>query len=354
MWESGFALLESFVAEHGRLPRQFCPDRAEESIGTWMKSQRRSHQAGRLTVGKIARLRALPVQGILEGQRGHDRISQLADFVAEHGRLPKTTAPESSDELRLGTFLVRTLRPRLKAGTLGRADASRAARIPGAVQFSYRPDQDERLEQVRAFIAASGFIPRYSTASGVPAEEARLAQWINNTLAKPDGLRPETAARVASLLELLAGSVPRTVYKAGEILDYAEAFVAERGMLPTAGALGTRQRQAYAWLQSRRAKGDANVYGPEAATRIRALLEHPFPREAGWEARFAELHAYIAEHGRLPTGFHDGPLYRWLANQRAADRNGKLSLLRQERLRTVGAIPPRRPGRPKKASDRFG
>jgi hypothetical protein len=348
MWEAGFALLESFVTEHGRLPRQFCKDPVEQSIGSWMKGQRRSAKAGRLTVGRIARLRALPVQGALDGKPERDRIGELAAFVAEHGRLPKSTAPDGSDELRLGEFLVRKLRPQLKAGELSRADASRAARIPGAVLFTYRPDQDERLEQVRAFIAANGHIPRYSSAPGVPAEEVRLAQWVNNTLAKPDGLREETAARVASLRELLAGSVTHNVFRAGRFLDLAEDHLAEHGTLPPATALGSPQRQTYAWLQNRRTNGDADTYGPEAASRIRALLEHPFPREAGWESRFAELNAYIAKHGKLPTGFQDGPLYRWLANQRAANRRNKLPLLRQERLRAIGAIPPRGPGRPRK------
>lgn len=345
-WEEQYDRLEAFLRAHGRLPRFFCEDKDEESIGSWIRSQRRSLAAGRLTVGRIARLRALPVPGVLDKIAPADRLDQLAAFQRVHGRLPLTTADKGSDEHRLAIFLVQHLRPRLKDGTLPKGDASRAARIPGAVMFGYRPDQDQKLEDLKAFIAGHGHLPRYSPKT--PSDESRLAQWVNNMLSKQlDASVPETLERVERLRQVVDGAKPYNQYRAERIVHYAEEHLKEHRALPSASAVGQEEKQAYSWLMRRRLKGDADLYGHELAARIRALLSEGTGTDAAWTARLNDLVAYRKDHGKLPTGFHDGPIYRWLATQRSQYRKGTLSLLRENALRDIdGVLPP--PPKPKK------
>jgi hypothetical protein len=93
------------------------------------------------------------------------------------------------------------------------------------------------------------------------------------------------------------------------------------------------------WLQNRRLHGDAGKYG-ELEPRITALLNLPARSDAVWEARLAELTGFIAENGKLPTGFQDGRVYNWLRTQRDRCRQGILSAEREATLRTIkGALP---------------
>jgi hypothetical protein len=346
-WETQFALLQGFLGAHGRLPRQFCEDPAEQSVGSWMKSQRRSAKAGRLTVGRIHRLRALPVPGVLDKVAPPDRIAELEAFVSANGRLPKSTAPEGSEELRLGQYMIHYLRPKLKNGALSKEIASRAARIPGVTRFSYQPDQDERLQEVRDFIAVNGFTPR--TSPTVPAAELRLYRWIRNTLEKPPAPHsPTILARVESLRTLMAESPNYRAFNAGLLVAYAEQHIADHGVPPTPGAAGSPQRRTYNWLLQRREKSDADAYGPELGHRISAILALPARTAVTWESRLDELHVYIKENGKLPTGFDDGPIYRWLCHQRSTNRQRTLTAEREKLLRAVpGVLPKRPPGRPR-------
>lgn len=340
-WQGKFAVLEAFLTEHRRLPRFFAEDdKAEESLGTWIRSQRKSHVAGRLTVRQINMLRALPVRGVLEKVTADDWIGDLEDFHSAHGRLPKSTAPEGSPERRLGHYLVHTLRPAIKAGKLPPGLASRAARIPGATQFTYKPDQDDRVEALRAFIAEAGHLPRYHL--NVPDTERSLGQWMNNLMVTSDQRKSAAVlARIAAVRQIIATTPRRDDLRVEEAIAHAEKHVADHGHLPRPFSGDTIDASTYRWLQRRRSTGDADLYGPELAARIRALLEIPTTYDGNWDNQFAALQAFLQEHGRLPRGPHDGTIHKWLSTQRARYRKGLLALIREHRLRTVpGVLPP--------------
>lgn len=347
-WEAKFASLQEFLAARNRLPRQFCEDPSEKSLGLWLRGQRRAVAAGRLTVGRINRLRNLPVPGALEDPRGGPLlIDRLASFVETNGRLPKSTAADGSEEKVLARYLIHRLRPCLKDGTLPAGHASRAARIPGATLFRYVPDQDDKLDELRTFIADHGYLPRQTPNAAGP--ERALAQWVNNTRLKPDaGARaPETAARLQAFKELTAGVPTYRTFQTLGILTDIEAYVAGHGTLPPPRSDG-RADPRYAWLQNRRLHGDAQDYG-DLEPRITALLTLPGRIDSSWDARFAELVAYVETRGKLPTGFHDGQIYNWLRTQRARYRQGLLTAEREASLRTIaGILPKRGPGRPRR------
>lgn len=340
-WQGRYDELSSYLTEHGRLPRFFAEDnKAEESLGSWIRSQRKSHAAGKLTVRRINLLRGLPVRGVLEKVTPADRVGDLEHFHSAHGRLPKSTAPEGSEEKCLGHYLIHTLRPALKAGDLPPGLASRVARIPGATMFRYKPDQDDRLAALRAFIAGAGYLPRYHP--NVPDAERSLGQWMNN-LVVTSGQRksPAVLARIATVRDIIAATPRRDDLRIEDALAHAEKHVADHGHLPRPFSGDALDASSYKWLQRRRSAGDADLYGPDAAARIRALLEVPAPLDGKWEAQLAALNAFIAEHGRLPRGPHDGTIHKWLSTQRARYRRGLLAMIREHRLREIhGVLPP--------------
>lgn len=339
-WQQNYSQLEAFMAEHVRLPRFFAEDnKAEESLGSWIRAQRKSHAAGKLTVRRINLLRGLPVRGVLEKVTPADWVGDLEEFHAAHGRLPKSTAPEGSQEQRLGSYLVHTLRPALKAGKLPSGLASRAARIPGATQFTYRPDQDDRLEALRAFIADAGHLPRYHPK--VPDAERSLGQWMNNLIGTSDQRKsPDVLARIAAVRQIIEETPRRDDLRVEETVAHAEKHVADHGHLPRPFSGDAMDASTYKWLQKRRFTGDADFYGPDLAQRIRAILEVPAPADGKWDSQFADLNTFLQEHGRLPRGPHDGTIHKWLSTQRARYRKGLLALVREHRLREIPGVLP--------------
>jgi hypothetical protein len=148
--------------------------------------------------------------------------------------------------------------------------------------------------------------------------------------------------------ELTAGVPSYRMFQAESLVAGTEAHVALHGTLPPPSLQGTKANPSYTWLQTRRLQGDAQDFG-ELEPRITALLALPGRTDAVSEARLAELTAYVDAHSKLPTGFHDGPVYHWLRTQRARYRQGKLIAERAAALRAINGVLPRRgPGRPKR------
>lgn len=353
-WEERFTQLYDFLSAHGRLPRQFCNEPAEQALGNWMKAQRQSLKVGRLTVGRIARLRALPVDGVLQSStpeaRNHEKLDKLEEFHRHHGRLPKTTAPAGSDEYKLASAMIHHLRPGLKAGTLSKEVASRAARIPGVAQLEYIPDQDEKLKDLQRFIQVQGYVPRKSFRSrDLSDEERRLAQWIVNMLNRPlTAATQETLERLREVRQLVAESPSYSEHTVKLKLDFLEQYLQEHGTLPAVIRQTGLQKNAATWIRSRKEKGDADSFGPEESVRIKRLCSQFNNRDEAWDVRLVELLEYIKVNGKLPTGFHDGSIYHWLRTQRGIYRAGTLNPQRESALRAIsGVLPKRKPGRPR-------
>jgi hypothetical protein len=175
-----------------------------------------------------------------------------------------------------------------------------------------------RLEELRAFVAANGRLPRAREASG-------LGLWASNQrVAYKRGAIP--AERVAAL-----EAVPCWAWEADfdvlwlETLEELKAFVAEHGRLPT-------QREARAltlWVYTQRAAKKAMDAGSTSAemtpARVAALEAVPgwawaADLEAAWQEKLEALEAYVAEHGRLPLFRDASGLGGWIHQQRQAKK----------------------------------
>jgi hypothetical protein len=267
-----------------------------------------------------------------------ESLELLAAFERAHGRLPKSTATEP-EEKRLAGFMLVTLRQQSRHGTLSPALRERAGRIPGALDFEPRENQEDLLGELAAFVAGHGHRPRHP-GKKVPARELTLRYWINNHAAgNPATKGPRRRARHEAIEAILAPVPSYAAKQFNDRLAAAEQYIEDHGHRPPV--------KETIWL-GHYLKGEFDLDtagGPRSrrdiftAARLRAVLEAPSPLEHRWDTNFEDLDRFTEVHGALPVRREQGPLYTWLAVQRREYRNGTLSADRAEKLIRLGAIP---------------
>ena len=185
---------------------------------------------------------------------------------------------------------------------------------------------EEKLEALRAYVAAHGALPPQRHPSG-------LGQWVGNQRAGKNAVavgetghaqRLMTPAREAALEGVPGWTwAPRSATW-GERLAELEAHVAAHGQLPArahASGLG-----AWVHVQRRERKAfDAGGASSMTLARVAALEAVPgwawqVDVEAIWQEKLAALEAHTREHGALPPRSHSSGFGAWVGNQRAAKR----------------------------------
>ena len=108
-WRRRHQEAQDFLATHGRLPHHN-GDTVEKSLHTWISEQRRAYHRGKLSPPKIALLSSLPGwdaptrQQELD-QHWHTRLTQLKDYTATTGQLPRYKNHQTAHEHALGIWL---------------------------------------------------------------------------------------------------------------------------------------------------------------------------------------------------------------------------------------------------------
>lgn len=152
---------------------------------------------------------------------------------------------------------------------------------------------------------------------------ARLVWAYVRTRVAP--LDPDQAERVAGVPQLLR-ALPVDPWLS-RYLEYAERSLAGR---PISGGSRTgwlsRQRRDYA-------RGRLPAGRAELLERLDGFTWTPDADR--WEQAFAPVAAFAAEHGRIPARGDNPVLAAWLATQRLALRNGRLSDKRAAALATL-------------------
>lgn len=162
-WDESLALTAAYVAAHGKNPAQTDPDKDVVRLASWLKAQRLNATA------EAAAILDATIPGWRGTHPGHrnweESFTLLRAFVSGNDRLPKKSGGE---EGRLGNW-IDDQRRRASAGQRARLDAE----FPGwdAPVFPF----DARLEEVKAFHAATGRLPRMCDTGDARA----LAQWVS-------------------------------------------------------------------------------------------------------------------------------------------------------------------------------
>lgn len=324
-WHARLDRLTAWIDTHGDFPRR--TDGEERSLCLWLAEQRRFDRAGTLG-GNRRRLLAEIPGALLE--RAPDRLGQLADFHAEHGRLPRTTGTDPQ-ERALGAYLVHNLRVSIKTGRINSERLDRARAIPGVTELRPVPDQLEMLKELRSYVADRGHLP---VRSGRNTEaERRLSDWVRNNLTgDPREKSPARRERHLAIQAVADSAVPRSSSKLADI----EAFCAEHGHLPSR----SEDQSLGAALAVCRRKCADGLLDQVSAQRLKRILRYPTLSEHRWMDNLEEIKGFVADHGRLPTGPADGRIYTWLAVQRRENRRGNLDAGRTGLLLEVPGILP--------------
>lgn len=112
-WDAGssvsflryLACVESFVAQHGRLPAQSTKVPSENRLGQWLNRQSQRDRKGSLPTDLKALLDArLPGWGKGLGDRWEANLTRVAIFVDRHDRLPNQRGSDA-DERHLAVWL---------------------------------------------------------------------------------------------------------------------------------------------------------------------------------------------------------------------------------------------------------
>lgn len=314
-WLDTLADVKTFISETGAVPTPA----TNLSLYYWVANQRAASRRGNMPADKLELLAGVP--GILNRPAP---VDQLAAFVENTGRLPSSVAADPH-ERAMGRYLVYNLRPTVRTGVISASTLAKAEKIPGALEWDRRPDQNSVLEEVKAYAAEHGQMP---PVSGDGSDGHRLAVWVrNNVKGNRDTKTPALQARHDALVQLKAAYPSKAEFQLREKIRELEEACARDGWKPAGHDK---------WLRSRLKATSDEVL----AARIIKILDYPTLREHQWRCGLALLKAFEAETGRLPRSWNDGHVYSWLATQRKEHRSGALAGWKTSLLQEVhGALP---------------
>ena len=287
-WETRLAELESFHAEHGRVPPH------GTLLGNWIGTQRASRDT--MPAERKAKLEALAWWRWSERAEHEDwetRLAELVAFHAEHGRVPTQAHP-------LGRWIgtQRKRRDTMPVERKAKLEALAWWRWAERAERAETTDWETRLAELVAFHAEHG---------GAPTQAHPLGRWINKQRERRETMPAERKAKLDAL-EWWRWGERETAWETR--LAELVAFHAEHGRVPTQGTplgnwIGTQRWMRETMPAERKAKLDALAWW---------LWQAPVHSPVEWDARFEELEKFHAENGRAPPDTA-GALGEWVLAQ---------------------------------------
>ena len=310
-WDARLAELVAYHDEHGAFPPR------ASALGIWVDAQRRSKGTKKvaLTSERRERLEALPwwtyqTPRVDTDRVWHARYIELVAYHAEQQSLPALGTP-------LGRWVY------VQQQTRAALASERAALLEKLPCWKWHSDRSDALwtEKYDALVAA------HAATGCVPSPSTKLGKWVATQMRELDTMAPYRKAKLEALDWLRAPEEPRQeaeLHGWQERLTELLAYHAEHGAMPLKSIpLGK-------WAYSQRAKRD--TMAEEQKAQLDALAWWRWDNSDRWNARFTELVAWYAEHGRHPP--ETIPLLGiWVAHQRqkrealAPDRKAKLDAL---------------------------
>jgi hypothetical protein len=332
-WQTTAVAVGLHVARFGEYPSASSTDAETRRLGTWLRTQRRAHRAGRLEESRTTWLELnLPYWASPDAETWFGTAELVAEFVAERGHMPRADA--EADEARLA----RWVRSQRAADRADRLDDEQREWLDASLPAwrSVRTANWQRTaDDVARFHATWGVLPM---PAGTRHREARLGAWLS---AQRAAVTAATLAddRIDWLDDRLPGWREARADRWLERLAEAAGFLAATGRLParTAEADDTERRIAGWVCAQRRAE---RTGGLTADRRMRLDAHLPGWASTGesvWRTRAQQLAAFAAEHGRLPAVREEDPEARglavWLGRQRSLAADGRLADGRERWLR---------------------
>jgi hypothetical protein len=347
-FERNASALEAFVLKAGRRPRKS----EEPHLAAWVVGQRMKHRRGELSVDRVERLLAIP--GVLSDftfnrdgaprRSASERLSEYAEFVATHNRLPRksSSAPEAERSLEKWTDAI-------LYGETQREEILRVRRELVALRAPYG-SFERNASATEAFVLKTGRRPYRS-------EDPQLTVWLGGQRTKylRGQLSGDRAERVERLLAIPGAltdvAVSRNAHdqvSRRQRLDEYTAFVAEHGRVPgwsTSADQAELRLSGWANFTLRRQSGSEE--GAEIRQSLVALRASVGVHEDGVEGmsnppraasvRLSEYADFLTEHNRTPSGASSAPeeerkLNQWAINFLGRDTQNEEILKLRRRL----------------------
>gem|GEM_PF-609834 len=375
LWESMFTRLLAFREAHGhcQVPHSKTGD---QMLGKWVQRQRYHQRKNSLLPERRQRLEEIGFVWHSDKLHFADaweaRFSEMVAFKEKHGHLRITKTNESSAGL---SHWRDNQRIRLRSGSM---KPEQKARLD-ALGFEWEPpgwhtdvllqiqeaQWQSKYEQLAAFKEAHGH-------SRVPKnwkENPALGQWLQKQRSKfrkgsgAEGLLPERQEKLDALGVEWRETPPSPPHRqafAASPADPKEKWESRYVRLVDFYRLnghsnvpGHPDRLLRKWVLEQRKKYGEGSLEPDQITRLETLsfswvtpnsrpAVTPVQRERGpsiWDQRFAELQAFVADHGhfRVPKRNEElKTLRNWVVAQRVYRRCGSLSSAHQEKLEALG------------------
>ena len=306
-------------------------------------------------VAQILRIRVFP--HALRTCTGLDRwemgFQELLAFKAKRGTCLAPQNHKTSSGFSLGTW-VSTQRRANRTGKLSREKFDRlevvgfvwAARAAQAA-YPARISWDEAYRELLAFKAERGtcLVPRdHKTSSGFS-----LGRWVDNQRGanRAGKLSPDKFDRLEAVGFVWAAYPARISWD--DVYQELLAFKAERGncLVPQNHKTSSGFSLGW-WVSTQRRANRAGQLSQEKFDRLEAVgfvwaARAAYSARISWDEAHQELLVFKAEHGtclvprdhKTSSGFSLG---RWVSNQRGANRAGKLSQGKFDRLEAVDFV----------------
>jgi len=375
LWESMFAKLLAYREEHGhcQVPNS---KQADAMLAKWVQRQRHHHKNNTIQPERRQRLEEIGFDwksDKLHFASGWERrFAELLAFRERHGHLRVT----KSNELSRGmSHWLDNQRLRRRGGTMKPEQKSKLDEIgfEWERQGTHNPALDEHhvahwngmFARLEAFKETQG---HFHVPKGW-REDPALARWLQNQRRNyrkgsgVGGLLPERLVRLDALgTEWRESPPPQVRRHHGSFVPQDPMAIWEsrysklvefHRLNGHANVPGRPDRLFRKWVLEQRKKHEEGSLEADQITRLEALgfswvtpnprpAAPPVQRERGpsiWDLRFAELQAFVAEHGhfRVPKKKDEFKTLRlWVVAQRVYRRSGSLSPAHQEKLEALG------------------
>lgn len=334
-WELSYAALLTYVEREGdaRVPQNFVESGLK--LGAWISNQRNDYGMKKIEPERIARLEAVPGWAWNKYKADWDLGFRALETYVEREGDARVPGLHEESGIRLGTWVLNR-RMEYKSEKLDASKIARLEAVPGWTWGALVSGWEEGFAALAAYVVREGDarVPHNHLESGF-----KLGNWVarQRKTFQTGNLGDERANRLEAILGW-TWSPQETDWEAG--IEALSAIVARTGHSRVAQKHEESGFRIGTWTANRRQDYKSEKLDADQIQQLEAFPGWSWtPREAGWEAGFAALTAYVEREAdirvaqsHVESGFKLG---NWVYNQRQRHTSGNLSPERVARLETL-------------------
>ena len=338
-WEQKFELAKKYYEENGNLdiPAAYVTEDGM-ALGAWLRGVKNQYKSGILSAERIEKLESIGVEWESVLARNWANYYELAKkYYDEHGNL-NVNAHYEINGVKLGTW-ISSQRESYKKDRLSGEQINKLNEI-GMSWQRFSGKWDNAYEYAKAYAEQHDALDppaEYKTDDGFA-----LGAWVASQRAKyADGkLKPMQIKRLETLK--ISWDILLEAWQNG--LDHAKEYYAEHGNLNVPGQYECADGYKLGvWIANQRSKYKSGKMTDDRKTALEDLNIKWDNLKDRWQTGYEHATAYYKEYGDLNVSQDyictDGyTLNNWIAAQRKAYKNGKLSDERIRLLSNIGMI----------------